>query len=97
MKDNAWWYALRLCVASAPPDSPLRLPGQPGARSTHRAIATVDEIFGSSHTERLHLGSWVDFFFSQDKVQRSSVPARYVASEAQLESISRQKGGRCRH
>ena len=78
MNDNAWRCLVRVFVASAPPDT-VTSPPQP-ARCPEQAPSHC-HISGLSHTERVPLGSWVDSL-SGDQVQRSCLPARYVASEA---------------
>ena len=74
---------LRSFVMLAPAHWPSRFPGPPCARSTRRALATVAEILGLQHAERLPLGSWIDSL-GTDKLRLSRMPATYVADETKL-------------
>ena len=81
-RDSGWRAILRACVALNPTHWPPRHPGQPCARST-RALATLAEVLGLSHSERLLIGSWVDPM-DVDGKRLSRMPSTYVACETRL-------------
>ena len=78
MGDNAWRAVLRTFIQGAPAEWPQRPPGAPGGRSTRRALATVAEVLGLAHHERLPLGSWVEDIADQNK-KFNKMPARYIS------------------
>ena len=94
MGDNAWRSVLRAFILGAPPEWPPRPPGAPGGRSTRRALATVAEILGLEHHERLPLGSWVEDISDSNK-KFNKMPARYIANDTKLWSQFASKSAIC--
>ena len=82
-RDSNWRAILRAFVELSPSDWPPRHPGPPCARSTRRALATLAEVLGLSHQERLPLGSWVDPIDEGGR-KFSRMPSTYIAGETRL-------------
>ena len=81
--DSGWRAMLRSFVALAPAHWHQRHPGDPCARSTRRTLATIAEVLGLSHSERLPLGSWVDPLGKEGN-WHSRMPSTYVAGETRM-------------